>query len=126
MGVAEPGIRMFCDVALDLLPIPSVVADLLAPGTDRKQPLKCLPSRQGFIRGGDPAGEFLPQPDDPHADVDARPQLQGYASTPSETSTDSYAGATRAARRRRRVTGSSSAIRIRIGALSIGSRRGTR
>src|SRR5260370_1361908 len=70
-GMAEPGVCVFRDVALDLLPVLSVVADLLAPGTDRKQPLKCLHARQGLLQGGDPAGEFLLQADDPHADVDA-------------------------------------------------------
>src|SRR5204863_4375081 len=41
-GMAELGAGVGLDVALELLPVPGVVADLLAPGAHRKQPRKAL------------------------------------------------------------------------------------
>jgi hypothetical protein len=47
--VAEANFPTLGEVGLDLLPIILVVADLLAVGTDRKEPLQPLHIRQGEL-----------------------------------------------------------------------------
>src|SRR5437763_296031 len=56
-AVGELGLRVFLDVALDLLPVVPVVAHLLAVGADRQEPVEQLHAGERVLELSDPVGE---------------------------------------------------------------------
>src|ERR1041384_3036845 len=67
--------RMFANVALDLLPVVLIIADVLAIRTDRQNALQLLDLHERLFEFKDTLGETLLQLDDACADLHARAQF---------------------------------------------------
>ena len=55
-SVAEMRLRVFADVAFQLLPVTAVLADLFAVGANGKQPAELFDPREGGLRLADTLG----------------------------------------------------------------------